>query len=139
MPADISAQHRSQPRTVRLTATDNMRFSPSSFTASPGELLRVILTAVGVKPPDQMAHNFILLKPTADTATFVMMASMARDNGYMPPALAREVLASTDLAAAGESVDVTFRAPAQSGSYPYLCSFPGHFNAGMTGTLIVRR
>jgi azurin len=140
VPANISAQHRStEPRTVRLTATDNMKFNLASFTAKPGELLRVVLTAVGVQPAPQMAHNFVLLNPTADKATFVMMAAMARDNGYMPPALQREVLASTDLAAAGQTVEVTFKAPAQSGSYPYLCSFPGHYNAGMTGTMIVKR
>ena len=140
IPANIKAQHRStEPRTVRLTATDNMKFSLASFTAKPGELLRVVLTAVGVQPASQMAHNFVLLNPTADKATFVMMAAMARDSGYMPPALQRDVLASTDLAAAGQTVEVTFKAPAQPGSYPYLCSFPGHYNGGMTGTLIVKR
>jgi len=115
-----------------------MKYSLSSFTAKPGELLRVVLNAVGTKPPDQMAHNFVLLKPTTNTATFVMMASMARNDGFMPPALVGEVLAATDLATAGETVEVTFKAPTQPGSYPYLCSFPGHYNAGMMGTMIVK-
>lgn len=140
IPADISAHLRSpQPRTVRMTATDNMKFSVSSFSAKPGELLRVVLSAAGRKPAEQMAHNFVLLKPTANVATFVMMAAMVRDNGFMPAALEGEVLASTSLAAAGETVEVTFKAPAVPGSYPYLCSFPGHYNAGMKGTLIVKR
>ena len=140
MAAGIPAQHRSpEPRTVKLAATDGMKFSLSSFSARPGELIRVVLTAVGAQPAAQMQHNFILLRPTADTATFVMLASMARDNGYMPPALEGDVLASTNLAAAGQTVEVTFKAPAETGSYPYLCSFPGHYNAGMTGTLIVKR
>lgn len=138
LPARTAAAPLSpQPRTVRLTATDNMRFSPSSFTAKPGELLRVVLSATGAQPPAQMAHNFVLLKPEADAATFVMMASMVRDS-YMPAALASQVLAATSLAAAGESVEVTFKAPAKAGSYPYLCSFPGHYNAGMMGTLLVK-
>ena len=115
-----------------------MKFSLSSFSARPGELLRVVLTAVGAQPTAQMQHNFILLRPTADAATFVMMASMARDEGYLPPTLEREVLAATSLAAAGQTVEVTFNAPSGTGSYPYLCSFPGHYNAGMTGTMIVK-
>jgi azurin len=121
-----------------MTATDSMKFSVSSFTAKPGELLRVVLIAVGQQPAAPMAHNFVLLKPSANVATFVMMASMVRDGGYMPPALKGDVLASTSLAAPGETVEVTFKAPAVPGSYPYLCSFPGHYNAGMKGTLIVK-
>jgi uncharacterized cupredoxin-like copper-binding protein len=33
---------------------------------------------------------------------------------------------------------VTFGVPAKPGSYTFICSFPGHFNAGMRGTLVVR-
>jgi uncharacterized cupredoxin-like copper-binding protein len=36
-----------------------------------------------------------------------------------------------------DTVEVTFKAPA-AGSYTFLCSFPGHFAAGMTGKLEVK-
>ena len=42
------------------------------------------------------------------------------------------------LAGAGETVEVTFKVPAAAGEYPYICSFPGHFQAGMKGTLAVK-
>lgn len=49
------------------------------------------------------------------------------------------MLASTPLAGAGETVEVTFRAPSTApGTYTFLCSFPGHFAAGMRGTLVVK-
>ena len=49
-----------------------------------------------------------------------------------------EVVAATALAGPGETVDVTFKVPAAAGSYPFICSFPGHFTAGMKGTLVVK-
>ena len=32
----------------------------------------------------------------------------------------------------------TFKVPAEAGSYDYICSFPGHFAAGMRGKLVVK-
>jgi plastocyanin len=32
----------------------------------------------------------------------------------------------------------SFGAPAKPGSYTYLCTFPGHFVAGMKGVLVVK-
>ena len=139
MVPDISAQRSSsEPRTIALTATDSLKFSVSTITARPGELLKVVLTVTGAQPAQQMAHNFVLLKPTTDAGAFVMAAAMARDHGFIPPSLKGEVLASTGLASAGQTVTATFKAPARAGSYPYLCSFPGHYYVGMKGTLIVK-
>ena len=41
------------------------------------------------------------------------------------------------MAGAGETAEVTVTAPGP-GSYPFLCTFPGHAVAGMGGTLVVR-
>lgn len=127
------------PRTINLIATDAMTFSLSTFVVKPGESIRVVLRAVGTQPADRMSHNFLLLKPKVDIPTFIMTASIARDEGYLPRALKDDVIAATDLVAAGESTSVTFAAPVRPGEYPYVCSFPGHYNAGMRGTMIVRR
>ena len=86
-----------------------------------------------------MSHNFILLKSTADIPTFIMMASIAREEDYLPSSLKGDVIAATSLVGAGESTSVTFTAPIRPGEYPYVCSFPGHYNAGMRGTMVVRR
>jgi azurin len=48
-----------------------------------------------------------------------------------------DVIAHTGLVGPGETVEVTFKAPA-AGTYTFLCSFPGHFAAGMKGTLVVK-
>ena len=36
------------------------------------------------------------------------------------------------------TVEVTFDAPTEPGEYVYLCSFPGHYAAGMKGLLVVK-
>ena len=48
------------------------------------------------------------------------------------------MIAATTLAGNGETVEVTFTVPKAAGSYPYVCTFPGHFQAGMKGTLEVK-
>jgi len=55
--------------------------------------------------------------------------------GYVPNDPA--ILAKTKLLNGGESDTATFTAPA-AGTYTFLCTFPGHFVAGMKGTLTVK-
>lgn len=133
-PAITQAQ---APRVVTLKASDAMKFDVTKIAAKPGESLRVRLVTTGTMPKAAMAHNFVLLKAGTDTAAFVTAAAMARATEFIPASLKASVLASTALAGAGETVEVTFKAPTKPGTYVFICSFPGHFNSGMTGTLTV--
>ncbi len=125
-------------RTVEIKGTDDMKFSVTNIDAKPGERIRVVLAAVGSMPKMVMAHNWILLKKGTDEPAFANAGALARDTGFIAPAQKVHVLANTALAGAGEKVEVTFVAPKVPGKYPYLCSFPGHFAAGMKGTLTVK-
>ncbi len=125
-------------RTIEIQATDNMRFTPAQIQARPGEQLHVVLKDVGTVPKTAMAHNFVLLKKGADAKAFCDKSATARDSDYIDPALKGEVLAATKLVGPGETADVTFAAPAQPGTYTFVCSFPGHFAIGMKGTLTVK-
>ena len=124
-------------RTIEIVGTDDMKFSLATITAKPGEQLRVRLVSKGGMPKIAMAHNFVLLKKEASVPKFVNAAAMARATDFIPPDMKDQVIAATALAGAGETVEVTFKVPA-AGSYTYLCTFPGHFQAGMTGKLIVK-
>ncbi len=135
VPTMASAQ---APRVISLKASDNMKYDVTQISAKPGESLRVRLTATGTVPKIAMAHNFVLLAADADPNAFVMAAASARTTDYIPAQLKRSVLASTILAGPGETVDVTFKAPTKPGKYVFLCSFPGHYNSGMTGILTVK-
>lgn len=131
-------QAQAKPRTVEIEGTDQMKFSVTSIEAKPGEQIRVVLKVVGKMPKMAMSHNFVLLAAGADAMAFTNKSVMAAATGYIAPELKGQVLASTALAGAGETVEVTFKAPAKAGSYTFLCSFPGHFAAGMKGTLVVK-
>lgn len=131
----ISAQ---APRTIQVTGNDTLLYSVTTITAKPGEKLTVVLRTMSMQPASQMAHNFVILKPGSNVDAFVMAAGMAKDTGYMPPALKGQVLVASGMAAGGEKVSVTFTAPTKPGTYPYFCSYSGHYSGGMKGVLIVK-
>ncbi len=60
---------------------------------------------------------------------------MARATDFIPPDMKDQVIGASGLAGPGETVEVTFKDPAAAGSYPFICTFPGHFAAGMRGTI----
>ena len=126
------------PRVVAITADDQMKYSVPQIVAKPGESLRIRLTATSVAPKVAMAHNFVLLRPDTKINDFVMAAAMAREADYIPAAFTKQILAKTGLAGGGETVEVTFVVPKTPGKYPYVCSFAGHYQAGMSGWLIVK-
>ena len=125
-------------RTVDLVGTDQMKYDVTEISAKRGEQLRVRLTTKGTMPKIVMAHNFVLLKLSANAVKFVAAGAQARQTDFIAPETKDQVLAATPLAGAGETVEVTFTVPKVAGSYPFLCTFPGHFQAGMRGNLIVK-
>jgi azurin len=143
--ANLVAQQRTaQPpaRTVVLTAGDpvgeKMEYSKKQIVAKPGERLKVQLISTGQLPKVAMAHNFVLLKLGSDPKKFSDVAAGARATDFIPTSLRSQILASTDLVGPGEKTEVTFTVPKVPGKYPYLCSFAGHYAAGMWGDLIVK-
>ncbi len=137
-PAAGAAKAAGAGKVVEIKGTDDMKYSVTNIQATPGEEITVKLTAVGSMPKMVMAHNFILLKKGTDEQAFVNAGALARDTAFIAPAQKEHVIASTPLAGAGETVEVSFKAPTAPGKYTYLCSFPGHFASGMKGTLTVK-
>ena len=126
------------PRTIAVTANDTMKFSVTEIRAQRGESLRIVLRVVGTLPKIAMAHNLVVLKKGTDLNAFTNASALARNTDFIAPAFSKQVLASTRLAGAGETVEVTFTAPTAPGRYDFICSFPGHFAGGMRGVLIVK-
>lgn len=125
-------------KTVSIKAYDTMKFSVTKIEAKPGEKVTVELTNEGSLPKETMGHNWILLKAGSSAAAYANAAMKARAQDYQPPSLASEVLASIHLLGPKESAKTTFTAPSAPGSYPFLCSFPAHYQSGMRGKLIVK-
>ena len=125
-------------RTIELTGGDDMKFNLTKLEAKPGETLHVVLKSTGTIPKVAMGHNFVLLKLGSDVAEFIKASMTAAATDYVPADLKAQVVAATKLAGPGDTVEVTFKVPAKAGSYPYMCTFPGHYAAGMKGELVVK-
>ena len=125
-------------RTIQITGGDDMKFSVTKIDAKPGETLHVVLKSVGTIPKIAMAHNFVVLTLAADPVEFNKAAMVAQATEYIPQDQKAKVVAATKMAGPGETVEVTFKVPAKAGTYTFMCTFPGHFTAGMKGQLVVK-
>ena len=137
-PGVVQDKPASTGRLVEITGGDDMKYNVTTIPAKPGETLRIRLVSKGTLPKIAMAHNVVVLKAGAKQIDFVNAASQARATDFIPPDMKDQVLAATTLAGPGETVEVVFKVPAAAGSYPYVCTFPCHFAAGMRGTIVAK-
>ena len=123
---------------VEFTANDSMKYNLTRFEVKAGQEVTVSLTNMGNMPKAAMAHNWVLLKKGADAKAFADAAVMAAATDYMPPALADQVIAHTKMLGPKQTDEIKFTAPTEPGEYHFVCSFPAHFQAGMTGVMVVK-
>lgn len=127
-------------RTVTLEPQGNrMKYATTEFSVAPGETVRLVFENTATSP--SMQHNVVILTSN-DEALFEKVGEAGTragsTNDYIPQEenLRDQVLAYTPMSQPGETVEVTFTAPEESGEHGYLCTFPGHW-ATMQGTMIV--
>lgn len=144
-------------RTIEIIGTDDMKFTVreaadglvtggasgeyvilDAIEAEPGEEIRITLTTISNLPASAMSHNLALLEQGTDLDEFVSASITARDNEYIAPDYEDRVIAATAMLGDGESDTITITAPDETGEYDYVCTFPGHFQGGMVGQLIVQ-
>lgn len=126
------------PRQVEIIGTDDMKYSISTISAKPGETITIRLRSKGTIPKVAMAHNVVVLKLGTDILKLLKEGAPHRATDFIPPTMKDAVIAKTALAGPGETVQVTFKVPAKAGKYPFICTFAGHYQAGMKGTLVVK-
>ena len=141
-PAATQAKPAAAPRLVVLTAGDpvgeKMTYSRNTITAAPGERLKLRLVSMGQLPRTVMTHNWVLLTLGSDAKKFSETAALTPATGYIPAALKSQIVAKTDMVGPGEQSEIIFTVPGKPGTYPFLCTFAGHYAAGMAGSLIVK-
>lgn len=84
-----------------------------------------------------MPHNILFVYTEEDIRTVGVAALQAYQNEYIPENEMDRIFGYTSLAVPGETVEVTITVPEEPGSYPYICTYPGHFTQ-MQGRLISR-
>lgn len=122
---------------IEITGTDKLTFSVTHFQVAPGQTVKIILTTESTFPKMAMAHNLVLLTAEADASAVAQASASAYQNEYIAESVKDQIIAHTALAGKGETVEVTFTAPEENGTYEYICTFPGHYSAGMKGTMTV--
>lgn len=118
---------------VRVTGNSmaDMAYEPTSLTVKAGQKIKI--TLINENTAEGMAHNWVLVPLGKGQEVVTAGLSAGPDKGYVPQS--DQVLAATALAGPRQTVSVEFTAPA-SGSYNYVCTYPGHFPK-MIGKLIV--
>lgn len=112
---------------------EEMKYAETEFTVHAGQT--VTLTFTNTATNEAMHHNVAILKSRDDVQTVGTAAASAADTDYIAPRTASKIIAHTPMSAPGETVEVTFTAPAV-GDYPYICTYPGHYIM-MKGTMHV--
>ncbi|MCO8124573.1 plastocyanin/azurin family copper-binding protein [Stieleria sp. TO1_6] len=121
-------------RDIQIETGSNLSYVTREFTVSANEALALTLSN-----PDVVPHNWVLVKRGSLQHVGELGNQMIAD----PHAFARQyipqsdqILAHTDIVAAGQKETIYFIAPTTPGRYPFLCTFPGHWMV-MNGTMVV--
>lgn len=125
-------------RTINITGTDNMKFDVSLIEAEAGETIEIVFTTKSDMPKQAMAHNIAIIDLGVDLEEFVMASIGSADNDYIAPAFEDRVIANSEMIGGGETSTFEFTVPETPGDYDFVCTFPGHYQAGMTGILRVK-
>lgn len=124
-------------RVIEVTGNDQMRFNVDRIEVKAGEPLKIVFTNIGMLPKQAMGHNLVILKKGVNAQAYATAALRAIATDYVPAELADQVVAASKLLGPKEKDELTFTAPSESGDYPFLCTFPGHF-ALMKGVMVVQ-
>ncbi|MBF6606565.1 MAG: hypothetical protein IVW53_13405 [Chloroflexi bacterium] len=102
----------SAPRVVRIFASDALRFYPAAVAVKQGETITFDVTTMGMT-----SHEF-MVGAAADVAANVAGTPEVADIAMMQT----------------KSLTYTFNGP---GPFAFACHAPGHYEAGMRGTIVV--
>lgn len=118
-----------------IEGNDQMQFNTNELKAVAGKPIKLTLKHVGKIPKEAMGHNLVILQEGTDQSAFALKANDAKATDYIPESEKASIIAHTKLLGGGEEDTIEFTID-KKGSYPFICSFPGHV-AMMKGTLVV--
>ena len=115
------------------TAGEALQFAPAALSATAGQQVKVTFKNGSAA----QKHNWVLVKGGDDVAQKVddAGATAGEAAGYIPTD--PNIISNVKLLDGAATGTATFAAPA-AGTYTFLCTFPGHYVAGMKGTFTVK-
>lgn len=125
---------------IVITSNDLMKFDKTNINLNKGVEYKIELKNTGKLPKAAMGHNLVILNPGIDALGFggklITDYGATAVNNWKPVKAGNKVLAQTKMLGPNESdiIKVKF---VNSGTYHFLCTFPGHFGQ-MRGTIVVK-
>lgn len=118
---------------------ERMRFTKETFEVKAGKPVKLVFTN-----PDATDHNLVIIKPGTSSAVGMAANEMARDpenmkSDFIPSSEKDSIIAYTPMIGPQRKSKISvlrFVAPEKPGTYPYICTFPGHWII-MKGTMVV--
>ena len=113
---------------------ERLLFTKTGFTVKAGQPVKLTFTN-----PDATQHNLVIVEPGALEEVGMAGNEMAKDpsgltKGFIPES--EKILHHTQLLGPDTGEILRFNAPMKPGTYPYLCTFPGHWIV-MKGEMVV--
>lgn len=109
-------------RTIEIRMTDKMRFEPAAITVKAGETIRFVHRNSG-----EVLHEMVI-GTRADLEEHAMLMRKHPDMEHDEPYMAH--------VAAGKRGEIVWQFN-RTGEFEFACLIPGHFEAGMRGTIKV--
>jgi azurin len=109
-------------KTIVIKTAINLQYDIVRFKVNPGERVKITMDNVS-----DMSHNLLIVRPGSRLKVVnaaLQLAERGPQMDYIPKI--SHVLWSIPLISPGQKKSITFTAPAKSGIYPYVCTFPGH-------------
>lgn len=108
---------------IKMGTLPGLKFSKDKFTVQAGSKIELVF-----HNNDDMLHNFVLTQVGAGEEVgelALKLGVQGEKMNYVPNS--PKVLAYTTIIQPGKTESIFFSAPDKPGSYPFICSFPGHY------------
>ena len=109
-------------QTVEIESLGNqMKYNVPQIKATPGS--SILIKFKNNATMEIMKHNIVILSDKKFIDEVGTAALSAKD--YLPQHDA--IIAASGLIGPGEITELEFQVPKQPSEYPYICTFPGHY------------
>ena len=118
-------------QTIEIESIGNqMKYNVPEIKAQKGSTLQIILS--NNASMEIMKHNIVVLN-SVDAIDEVGKQAISAEN-YLPSH--ESIIAASEMIGPGETTELVVQIPNEKGIYPYICTFPGHYQV-MQGRIIV--
>jgi len=105
------------------TMTAQMKYDTAELLVQPGQPVKILF-----ENGDDLPHNLVFCQPGTDTAAMAMKQmekpEEALKRNWLPDDT--RIWLHSKMLNPHEKEELTFTAPEKPGTYPYVCTFPGH-------------